>query len=105
MDAHSAMAMAQGFTQDQVKSILEDVKGSSLIDEKAKQVLLFSEKITRHAYKVTESDIQDLKGVGCSEEEIFEAVAIASFFNLLDRMADALGTPVENFQEMIASKM
>jgi alkylhydroperoxidase family enzyme len=96
------MAMAQGLTQDQVKSIFEDIDGSTLIDEKAKNLLHFAEKITRHAYKVTKSDIQDLRDIGCSEEEILEGIAVASLFNYMDRMADALGAPVENFQEMVA---
>lgn len=105
VDAHSAMVMTQGFTQDQVKSILEDIDGSSLIDDKTKQILHFSEKVTRHAYKVTESDIKALQDIGCTEEEVFEAVAVTSLFNYMDRMADALGAPVENFQEMVTSMM
>jgi alkylhydroperoxidase family enzyme len=105
VDAHSAMVMTQGFTQDQVKSILEDIDGSSLIDDKTKQILHFSEKVTRHAYKVTESDIKALQDIGCTEEEVFEAVAVTSLFNYMDRMADALGAPVENFQKMVASMM
>ena len=96
------MAMAQGYSQEEVKSIIEDVNGSSLIDDKTKQLLHFSEKITRNAYKVIESDFQRLKNLGCSEEEIFEAVAVTSLFNYMDRMADALGAPVEGFQEMMA---
>jgi alkylhydroperoxidase family enzyme len=39
---------------------------------------------------------------GCTDEEIFEAVAVSSLFNFMDRMADALGAPVEGFQEMMA---
>ena len=105
VDAHSAMAMAQGFSQEEVKSIIENVAGSSLIDDKTKKILHFSEKITRHAYKVIESDIQGLKDSGCSEEEIFEAVAVTSLFNYMDRMADALGAPVEGFQEMMAQML
>jgi alkylhydroperoxidase family enzyme len=105
VDAHSAMVMTQGFTQDQVKSILEDIDGSSRIDDKTKQILHFSEKVTRHAHKVTESDIKTLKDIGCTEEEVFEAIAVTSLFNYMDRMADALGAPVENLQEMVASMM
>lgn len=105
VDAHSAMAMAQGFTQEEVKSILADIDGSALIDDKTKQLLHFSEKINRHAYKVTGSDVQGLRDIGCSEEEIFEAVAVTALFNYMDRMADALGAPVEGFQEMIAKMM
>ena len=99
------MVMTQGFTQDQVKSIIEDVDGSSLIDDKTKKLLHFSEKINRHAHKVNKSDIQGLQDIGCSEEEIFEAVAVTALFNYMDRMADALGAPVENFREMIAAMM
>ncbi|MGD9331604.1 MAG: hypothetical protein PVJ53_09855 [Desulfobacterales bacterium] len=96
------MVMAQGFTQEQVKSIIDDVDGSELIDAKTKKLLHLAEKITRHAHKVTQEDIQGLMQGGCEEEEIFEAVAVTSLFNYMDRMADALGAPVEGFQEMMA---
>lgn len=96
------MAMAQGLTQEQVKSILDDIDGSTLIDDKTKKILHFSEKVTRNAYKVTEEDMKELHEIGCSDEDIFEAVAVTSLFNYMDRMADALGAPVEGFQEMVA---
>ena len=47
------------------------------------------------------SSFQELRNQGCSDEEIFEAVAVTSLFNYMDRMADALGAPVERFQDMI----
>ena len=95
------MVMAQGFTQEQVESILEDIDGSSLIDEKTKRILHFSETVTRNAYKIHEDTMKDLRDHGCTDEEIFEAVAVASLFNFMDRMADALGAPVEGLQEMM----
>ena len=55
------MVMAQGFTREQVKSILDDVDGSDLIDKKTKKLLHLAEKTTRYAYKVTEEDIKTLK--------------------------------------------
>ena len=96
------MVMAQGFTREQVRSIIENVDGSDLIDTKTKKLLHLAEKINRHAHKVSEKDIQTLKQAGCSEEEIFEAVAVTALFNYMDRMADALGAPVEGFQDMMA---
>jgi len=83
----------------EVRSILEDVDRTDLIDEKTKHILRFAEKITFHAYQVTPSDIQALRDIGCSEEEIFESIAVTSIINFMDRMADALGAEVENFQE------
>jgi uncharacterized peroxidase-related enzyme len=103
VDAHSAMVMAQGFTEEQVKSILEDVKGSPLLDAKTRQLLQYAETATRYAYKITEEDIQRLHGVGCSEEEILEATLVVALFNFMDRIADALGVPVENFVGMMKS--
>ena len=95
------MAMAQGFTQEEVQSIIKDIDGSQLIDAKTKQILYFSESITRNAYKIHVGTMQALRDVGCSDEEIFEAIAVASLFNFMDRMADSLGAPVEGFQEMM----
>ena len=95
------MVMAQGFTQEQVESILENIDDSSLIDEKAKRILRFSETVTRNAHKVHEDTLKDLRDHGCTDEEVFEVVAVASLFNFMDRMADALGAPVEGLQEMM----
>jgi len=96
------MAMAQGFTKEQVQSILDDIDGSTLIDAKARRLLHFAETITRHSYKVQDTTIQALRDSGCSDAEIFETIAVAALFNYMDRMADALGAPVEGFQDMMA---
>jgi hypothetical protein len=52
-----------------------------------------------------EDDIQALRDIDCTDEEIFEAVAVASLFNYMDRIADGLGVPVEGFQDMIEQMM
>ena len=99
------MVMAQGFSRLDVENILADVDNTELIDDKTRKLLQLAGKITRHAYKVTESDIQALRDIGCTDEEVFEAVAVASLFNYMDRVADALGAPVEGFQDMIEQMM
>ena len=48
------MVMAQGFTQEQVQSIIEDIDGSSLIDEKTK-------KYTKICFASDQSQQQKLK--------------------------------------------
>ena len=99
------MVMAQGFSRADVENILADVDNTELIDDKTRKLLQLAGKITRHAYKVTESDIQALRDIGCTDEEVFEAVAVASLFNYMDRVADALGAPMEGFQDMIEKMM
>ena len=95
------MVMAQGFTQEEVQGILDNIDGSPLIDDKTKRLLRLSEVVTQSSHKIHEGTIQELRDHGCNEEEIFEGIAVASLFNFMDRMADALGAPVEGFQEMM----
>ncbi len=97
------MAMAQGFTREEVQQIINDVDNCPLVDEKTRALLCLAEKTTRHAYKVTADDIRHLESLGGTQEEIFEAIAVTALFNFMDRMADALGAPVENFQDMMES--
>ncbi|MCH7923633.1 MAG: hypothetical protein IH975_11455 [Nitrospinae bacterium] len=96
--------MAQGYTKEEVASILENVEGSTLIDEKTKALLHHAEKVTRHAYKVTEADIQSLRDLGLSDEEILEGTFVITWFNLITRLADALGVEVENLREAMAKQ-
>ena len=95
------MAMTQGYSREDVKNILSNVAETTLIDEKIRKLLMLAEKTTKHSYKVTKADIEQLRSADCSDEEIFEAIAVTSLFNFMDRMADALGAPVEGFQDMI----
>ncbi len=99
------MVMAQGFSRGDVENILADVDNTKLIDDKTRKLLQLAGKITKHAYKVDESDMQALRDIDCTDEEIFEAVAVASLFNYMDRIADGLGVPVEGFQDMIEQMM
>lgn len=95
------MAMAQGYSREDVQAILDDIENTSLITEKDRGLLLLAGKTTRHSYKVTEEDLEKLKRAGCSDNEIFEAIAVTSLFNFMDRMADATGAPVEGFTDMM----
>jgi len=95
------MAMAQGFSREQVESILANIRSSELIDEVARALLIFAEKMTCEPAKITLEDVETLRGAGLSDEGILEGVQVISLFNYMDRMADALGTPVENLREMM----
>lgn len=99
------MVMAQGFSQEEVKSILDDVDGSSLIDIKTRKLLNLAKIITQSSHKIHDGTIREAKDAGCTDPEIFEAIAVAALFNFMDRMADALGAPVEGFQEMVKQQM
>ncbi len=58
----------------------------------AERLLLeFVETLTRHAYKITDEQVQGLRDVGWSDAQIAEAVYDGALFNLFVRLADAFG--------------
>lgn len=54
-------------------------------------MLDFAAKLTRHAYKATRGDLDRLRGHGFKDQAILQITLIASWFNYINRVADALG--------------
>ncbi len=80
----------QGETYGKVAEALRngDLDAAGL-DHPHRLLLEFVETVTRHAYKVTDEQVQGLRDVGWSDEQIAEAVYVAALFNLFVRLADA----------------
>jgi alkylhydroperoxidase family enzyme len=56
----------------------------------AERLLLeFVETLTKHAYRITDEQVEKLRGAGWSDEQIAEAVYNGALFNLFVRLADA----------------
>jgi uncharacterized peroxidase-related enzyme len=58
-------------------------------------MLDYADKLTRTPWAMRESDVQSLRGVGFDDLGILHIVAITSFFNYVNRVADALGIELE----------
>jgi alkylhydroperoxidase family enzyme len=67
-----------------------DVDAAGL-EEPERKLLNFVETITRHAYRVTDGQVQGLRDAGWSDEQIAEAAYDAALFNLFVRLADTFG--------------
>lgn len=64
----------------------------------AERVLLeYVELITRAAYRSTQADVEKLRKVGWSEEQISEAVYVTAMFAFFNRVADAFGVPSQDY--------
>ena len=61
------------------------------VEEKHRALLRLCVKLTQHAYKVTDEDIDALRTVGLTDDEILEGVFVACQFNAVDRLADTFG--------------
>jgi alkylhydroperoxidase family enzyme len=56
---------------------------------KHRLLLEFVETLTRHAYRITDEQVQGLREAGWSDPQIAEAVYDGALFNLFVRLADA----------------
>ena len=53
--------------------------------------------ITDAAYRSTGEDVQKLRDLGWSEDQIAEAVYITAMFAFFNRVADAFGVPPQDY--------
>lgn len=67
-----------------------DIEAAGL-DEPHRKLLDFVATITRHAYRVTDQQLQGLRELGWTDEQIAEAAYDAALFNLFVRLADTFG--------------
>jgi len=56
--------------------------------------------ITDAAYCSTPEDVEKLRQVGWTEDQIAEAVYITALFAFFNRVADAFGIPLQNYLEI-----
>jgi alkylhydroperoxidase family enzyme len=55
--------------------------------------------ITEASYRSTPEDVQKLRDLGWTENQIAEAVYITAMFAFFNRVADAFGIPPQNYLE------
>ena len=70
---------------------LEDDYRKAPISEQEKVMLDYVVQITRDATRISPSDHERLRAVGFDDKGILQITLIASWFNYINRVADALG--------------
>ncbi len=90
MEAHGEFLRAELGDRKLAEAIKQDYRQASL-DPATRALLDFAVKLTREAHTCSEQELEQLRGHGFSEEDIVDAVAVISFFNYINRIADALG--------------
>jgi uncharacterized peroxidase-related enzyme len=61
------------------------------LDEKMEAVLDFAVKLTELPTECSEDDIEHLKSLGLTQEEVWDVIEIAAMYNFTNRMASATG--------------
>lgn len=77
-----------------MRALQSDWRAAQL--SQADRVMLgFVDKLTRRPGAMTREDAEALKAAGFEARAILDIVLVASFFNYVNRVADALGIPLE----------
>jgi uncharacterized peroxidase-related enzyme len=73
-----------------VRALQDDYK-TAQISEQDRVMLDYVAQLTRDATRISEHDHERLRGVGFNDQAILQITLIASWFNYINRVADALG--------------
>jgi len=73
-----------------VKALQEDYANAP-ISEQDRVMLDYVVQVTRDATRISPKDHERLRGVGFDDKGILQITLIASWFNYINRVADALG--------------
>lgn len=60
------------------------------LEPKQRAMLDFAVKMTEASHRIEEADREALRAVGFEDRDIFDIAAVASFFNMTNRMASAI---------------
>ena len=67
------------------------------LTDKQHAMLAYAEKLTRAPGEMTRDDVEALKTAGFTEPDILDINQITGYFAYVNRLADGLGVPLEDF--------
>jgi uncharacterized peroxidase-related enzyme len=97
VDSHAYFLRVQGASDETVTAIATGKLDQAGLSPAERALLNYAEIITEAAYQSTHEDVQKLRDVGWSEEQISEAVYVVAVFAFFNRVADAFGVPSQNY--------
>ena len=90
LDHHEATSVQTLGDERLVQAVLDDWQ-TAPVDEKTKVMLGFLRKLTLEPFHIGAADIEPVRATGLSDAAIEDAIHICANFNIINRLADALG--------------
>lgn len=91
VDVHKGIAKMLGMSEDEIEKVLKGID-SIETSEAEKELLRFCIKASKKDnYKTTKEEIDYIKSLGYSDEQILEAVAITGYFNYINTISNVFG--------------
>jgi uncharacterized peroxidase-related enzyme len=79
-----------------VRHVRDDYTKANLTDRE-RAMCDYAKKLSLTPGAMREQDLEPLRAVGLSDPEIHDAVQVIAYFNYINRIADALGTDLEEW--------
>jgi uncharacterized peroxidase-related enzyme len=90
MLAHGAVLRKNFFSAEELAAIARDFHTAGLPQEEV-ALMEFAQKVTREASQVTRDDVQRLRDLGLSDEDILDVVLAVTARSFMSKTLDALG--------------
>lgn len=88
--AHTAAAIAFGFPDDLMPSLLDDIE-SAPVDNKLKPILRFVKKLTVTPAKMVQADADAVFDAGWDERALHDAIGVAARYSMVNRLIQGHG--------------
>ena len=83
-------------SQQQVDAVARDWRSAAL--EPVEEALCaFADRLTATPAAMVQADVDALRSAGLSDAAVHDASQVVSYFNYINRIADALGVELETF--------
>jgi uncharacterized peroxidase-related enzyme len=102
--AHGRILADRFLPADQVMQIVRDLDSASL-DPADRAIVDFARKVALGADQITAADVDRLRSVGLSDEEVFEVVLAAAVRCFFSKTLDATGTAPDNAYRAIEPQL
>jgi len=76
------------------RQIIDDFRAAD-VDESTMALLEFADKLTKNSPDMTDSDVEELRHHGFTDEDIVDLVQLTAYFNYTNRLATGLGVDPE----------
>ena len=95
MESHAEFLRRVTLDDDLIQALKADYK-TAPITKAEREMLDYVVQLTKDATRIMPADLDRLRAVGFDDTAILQITLIASWFNYINRVADALGIGREN---------
>jgi uncharacterized peroxidase-related enzyme len=92
------MGGLRGVADEYVHALVRDWRTAPL-SQVDRALCEYAAKLTHHPHEMTPNDLDILRSHGLDDRAINDAVQVISYFNYINRIADAFGVEPEDFIE------